>query len=259
MGDLGLATRRRLQFAGESAGPAVEEVEAGEHDVRLWPLRLLLDGANPAVGAEADHAITLRIAHLVAEHRRTARLLGRALQRLAEHVAEEDVVAEDHHARLAGQERLAEHESVRQTRRLRLSGVAKLEPDLRAIAEQPLERRLVLGRRDDQDLAHPGQHEHRERVIDHRLVVDRQKLLGDRERQRMQPRARPAGEDDAAPPHRAPPAARPRRSGEKPRPWSGVHHPGLSTYQRTVRARPPSSGVRADQPSSRRSFEGSIA
>ena len=36
-----------------------------------------------------------------------------------------------------------------------------------------------------------------ERIVDHRLVVDRQQLLRRHERQRMQPRARAAGQNDA--------------------------------------------------------------
>ena len=42
----------------------------------------------------------------------------------------------------------------------------------------------------------PAEHQGRERVIDHRLVVDRQQLLADRPRDRVQPRARSAGQDD---------------------------------------------------------------
>ena len=36
----------------------------------------------------------------------------------------------------------------------------------------------------------------RQRVIDHRLVVDRQQLLADDARERIEPRAGAAGEDD---------------------------------------------------------------
>ena len=46
-------------------------------------------------------------------------------------------------------------------------------------------------------LADPGQHQHDERVIDHRLVVDRQQLLAGGECQRIQPGACPACENDA--------------------------------------------------------------
>ena len=54
-----------------------------------------------------------------------------------------------------------------------------------------------MRRRDDQDVSNPRQHQRRQRVVHHRLVVDRHELLADRPRQRMQPRPRAAGEDDA--------------------------------------------------------------
>jgi len=47
-----------------------------------------------------------------------------------------------------------------------------------------------------QDLANAGQHQGRERVVDHRLVVDRQQLLADRPGDRVQACAAAAGQDD---------------------------------------------------------------
>ena len=61
-----------------------------------------------------------------------------------------------------------------------------------------------MRRRDHEDLADPGEHERAQRVEDHRLVVDREQLLGDDPRHRVQPRARPAGQDDALPRHSQP-------------------------------------------------------
>src|SRR5262249_45427577 len=43
----------------------------------------------------------------------------------------------------------------------------------------------------------PREHERRERVVDHRLVVDGDELLADREREGPQARPGAAGEDDA--------------------------------------------------------------
>jgi hypothetical protein len=43
----------------------------------------------------------------------------------------------------------------------------------------------------------PGEHQRGQRVVDHRLVVDRQQLLAHGLGQRMQARARAAGQDDA--------------------------------------------------------------
>ena len=80
---------------------------------------------------------------------------------------------------------------------LGLHRVLQVEAPALAVAQQLLEARRVLRRADDQDLADAGQHQHAERVVDHRLVVDRHQLLADRQRGRMQPGAGASGEDDA--------------------------------------------------------------
>jgi xanthine dehydrogenase molybdopterin-binding subunit B len=64
------------------------------------------------------------------------------------------------------------------------------------VAEEALERALVLGRGDDEDRADPREHERGERIVDHRLVVDRDELLAHREGQRVQAGAGAAGEND---------------------------------------------------------------
>ena len=66
-----------------------------------------------------------------------------------------------------------------------------------AIAEQVFKRRTVFRRGDDQNFAYPRQHQSRQRIIDHRLVIDRQQLLGGGKRDRMKPRSRTAGQYDA--------------------------------------------------------------
>src|SRR5215831_8895812 len=55
----------------------------------------------------------------------------------------------------------------------------------------------MFARRDQQNIVDARQHQNRQWVIHHRLVVDCQKLLVDGERRRIKPGARPAGENDA--------------------------------------------------------------
>ena len=59
--------------------------------------------------------------------------------------------------------------------------------------------------------ADAGQHQRRQRVVHHRLVVDRHELLADGARQRMQPRSRSAGENDALQHQHAMPSTKTRR------------------------------------------------
>src|SRR2546426_5775523 len=54
---------------------------------------------------------------------------------------------------------------------------------------------LFRSRGDDENLPDTSQHQGRQRVIDHRLVVDRQELLALRERHRVETRTSAAGQN----------------------------------------------------------------
>ena len=112
-------------------------------------------------------------------------------------MAVEDVVAQHQRAGLAAHEVFAQDEGLRQAVRAGLHAVAQVQAPLRAVTQQVLKARGVLRRADDQDVADAGQHQRGERVVHHRLVVDRQQLLAHRQRGRVQPGAGAPGEDDA--------------------------------------------------------------
>src|SRR3712207_8556981 len=54
--------------------------------------------------------------------------------------------------------------------------------------EELPEARQILRRRDDQDVPDVRQHQRRERVVDHRLVVDRQQLRSEEHTSELQSR-----------------------------------------------------------------------
>ena len=198
-GDLELAARGRLDPMRLGGDVARIEVQAGDGVGALGALGLLLDGDGPALAVELHDAEALGVVHVVAEDRGAARLgvLDGARQVARKAVAVEDVVAENERARLAGDELLADGEGLREAVRARLLGVGQVDAVARAVPEQALEVGEVRRRGDDQDVPDSRQHEGAERVVDHGLVVDRQQLLGGHERERVQARAGPAGEDDA--------------------------------------------------------------
>ena len=198
-GDLQLAACRGLHPMGLGGHVARVEVQAGDGVGALGALGFLLDGDGTALAVELHDAEALGVVHVVAEDRGAARLgvLDGARQVAAEAVTVEDVVAEHQRARLAGDELLADGEGLRQAVRARLLGVGEVHAVARAVPEQALEVGQVGRRGDDQDVPDARQHEGAERVVDHGLVVDRQQLLGGHERERVQARAGPAGEDDA--------------------------------------------------------------
>ena len=121
----------------------------------------------------------------------------RRLQEPGEIGAVEDVVAEDKTGVFRPKELPPEDERLRKSVRDLLHLVGELHADAGAVPQEPLEVGQVLRRRDHQHLADAREHERGKRIEDHRLVVNRQKLLGHDPRQRMQARARAAGQYDS--------------------------------------------------------------
>ena len=198
-GDLQLAAGRRPDLVRLGGHVARVEVESGDGVGALGAPGLLLDGDGAALAVELHDAEALGVVHVVAEDRGAARLgvLDGARKVARQAVAVEDVVAEDEGARLAGDEVLADGEGLGQAVRAGLLGVGEVHAVARAVTEQALEVGEVRRGGDDQDVPDARQHEGGQRVVDHGLVVDRKQLLGGHERERVQARAGPAGEDDA--------------------------------------------------------------
>ena len=90
-----------------------------------------------------------------------------------------------------------------------------------------------MRRRDHQHVADPGEHQGGERVVDHRLVVDRDQLLAHREGDRVQARAGAAGQDDA--PHAAHPRDEPCRPAARALGCSYDHAHGTPSRDRRCR------------------------
>src|SRR6266480_6131335 len=107
-----------------------------------------------------------------------------------------------------------------------------------------LEPRSVLWRGDKEDVADAGEHQSRERVVHHRLVVHRQQLLRDSLGNGVKTRSGAAGKDDAL--HAA------RLAAASLQAW-------LSRYQRTVLRMPEANVSRGAHPSSRLILPASIA
>ena len=162
-------------------------------------LRLLFDRKTVACRIELGDPIAFRVVHPVAEHRGVAILLGRA-DRLPKHAREaravEDVVAQDEAHRVFADEFLADQKCLGQAVRGRLFRVLQADSIIRAVAKQATEARKVLRCRDQKNIPNPRQHQNRQRIIDHRLVVNGQKLFAYSLRDRVQTRARSSGQYD---------------------------------------------------------------
>ena len=179
-----------LHRARLGRGRAIDEIEPGHGKVGRRHLGLFDDPAHGAVRVEIDHAVAFGIGHLIAEDRGARWLRIGGGHQFRQPVAEEDVVAQHQRRRGARQKILRQNEGLRQPVGRGLHDIGEADPPLRPVAQHALELVLILGRGDHRDLADARQHQHRQRIVDHRLVVDRQKLLGDPQRDRVEPRAR---------------------------------------------------------------------
>src|SRR6185312_4750702 len=204
VGDLKLATRRGLQRLRQQDGLRIVEVEPRYGVAGLRLFRLFLERSGAPSSIEADHAIALRIDHMMRKDRGTAGSRLGALQHHRQIVAEEQIVAQHQRRRATADEMLADEERLRQPLGLRLRRKAEVEAPSRSPREQPLEQRQIVRRRDDEDVAYAAAHQRRQRIVDHRLVVDRQQLLADRRRRRHQSRPGPTGENNALARHTLP-------------------------------------------------------
>ena len=185
-------------LGGDVADLLVVEVQAGHRVVALRRLRLLLDAERAPGVVELDHAVALGVVHVVGEDR------GAAVAAVAPGAAGRAGRGRRRCCRRAPAssappptKRLPRMKACARPSGLGCTQYADRRCPTGAVAEQRLEARDVLRRADQQDLADAGQHQRRQRVVDHRLVVHRQQLLAHRQRRRMQPRAGAAGEDDA--------------------------------------------------------------
>jgi hypothetical protein len=153
-----------------------------------------MEMARP-LGVELDHPVTLRVVDVVTEDRRAPLELLEGPQETF--AAVEDVVPQDERDRVAPDERLRDVERLGDALRLGLLAILDGQAPLRAVAEQLPEARQILRRRDQAELTNAALDQRRERVINHGFVVHRLELLAGDERQRIQPGAGAAGQDDA--------------------------------------------------------------
>ncbi|MNP19804.1 hypothetical protein D3C76_1123500 [compost metagenome] len=132
-----------------------------------------------ALLVEIDHAKALRVLDPVAKHGCALRLSDGTDELVAEALAVEDVVSQNQADRVIANELLANKEGLGQPVGRGLLCKGDLQAKLAAVSQQLTILWQVLGRRDHQDFADTGQHQYRNRVIDHRFVVYGQQLLGD--------------------------------------------------------------------------------
>src|SRR5207248_2763014 len=124
-----------------------------------------------------------------------------------------------------------------------LLGVLEIQADVGPVAQEVAKTGQVLRGGNEQNVADPGQHQRRERVIHHGLVEDGEKLLARDEGQRVEARTGAAREDDTLSPHRTVIPWRSRRSpleAPKNATWSLGQ---IKSFVRTGRSLRPRSSI----------------
>src|SRR5690606_764114 len=138
-----------------------------------------------AVFSKFHYAKALWIFNHVAENRSTRFPCGSALELVGEVLAVEDVVAQNQAYPVIADEFFADDKSLGQAVRIGLNGITEPNTKLFSGAQKPLILGKVIRCRNDQHFADTCQHEHRDGVVNHRLVVDWQELFRHTEGDRM--------------------------------------------------------------------------
>ena len=175
----------------------VVEIKPGHRPVGLRRERLFDDLGGLTVRPEGDHAIAFGVAHLIGKDGGAFGPRRGLPQQGGQVIAVYQVVAECQGTGFAVDPIPADPEGLRDPIRVRLFGKGEANPESAAVAQQAAELRQILRRGDDHNVADAGQHQGRQRIVNHWLVVDRQQLLRRRHGHRVQPCAGAAGQENA--------------------------------------------------------------
>ena len=199
-GDLQLATCRGLDMLSHFDDLVGVEIEAHHGVVTIRLFRLLLDAEAVALTVELGYAVTFGVADPIAKHGGFVVFLcvfDGITEQSGEAAAVEDVVAQHEAGAVVADELLADDEGLREAVGGGLLGVFEVDAVVGAVAQEAFEAGEVVGGGDDEDVADTREHQGRDGVIDHRLVVDGEQLFADALGDGVQSCAGPSGENDS--------------------------------------------------------------
>ena len=160
----------------------------------------LLDGDSISVFVEFHNAKALGVVDIITENSCSFALLcflNGCAESFPKTVACKNIVPQYHGCGISVDKFFADGECLGESVRRGLGLVGKIETELVAVPEEDFESRQILRRGDDQDVADSCVHQYRNRIIDHRFVVDREQLFGCDHSQRIESGAGSAGENYA--------------------------------------------------------------
>ena len=175
----------------------VVEVNPRNGIVGTGPGRLFLQADHAAFFVEFSHAVPFRVLHPISENSRARFLSHGVAQQVQEAMAVEQVVAQTEGNGGRADEIPADDERLSQTLGPRLYRVCQFKPKLGPVSEEPAVGGEIFRRGYDQDFPNPRQHQCRQGIVDHRLVVDGEQMLADGIGDRIKAGAAPARQDDS--------------------------------------------------------------
>src|SRR5947207_11590802 len=155
----------------------VINIKSRHREVTFWLLRFFLETDRLALGIEFNHAVALRVAHLISENARAA-LDGESIPVEIEFPVK-NVIAQDKRRPRVANESRTDQKSLSDSFRLSLLGIFDPNTKLRAAVQIVSKHRQIFRRGNDQDLSQAAEHERGQRVANHWFVVDREKLFTD--------------------------------------------------------------------------------
>ena len=139
--------------------------------------RLFHDIQDLPGGVEFNHAIPFRIFDPIAEHQAAPGQLHGPLQNPLEPMAIKNIVPQNEADPVPADEFLADDESLGQALGAGLFRIGKAQTQLSPVPQQALISGQVLRGGDEENVPDAGQHEDRQGIVDHGLVIDRQELF----------------------------------------------------------------------------------
>ena len=200
VGDLQLAPGGRFQILCVLDDMIIVEIQPGHAVIALRLLRLFLNGYGLSFFIELHNAKTLRIIHIVAEHAGALSVLRAfdcGAQPFGQSVPRENVIAQNHGDVVFSDKFFSDNKGLREPVRRRLNLILQMQPELMSVPKQFLKARRIRRCGDNQNIPDIRIHQDRQRVIDHRFVINRQKLLGCYLCQRIKPGAGASGKNDS--------------------------------------------------------------
>src|SRR5262245_1990161 len=158
---------------------------------------LLFETDHPFPAIQFDDSKMLRVFHGIAEDRCSLFPASGTGQHLLKSLAVEDVISQDEDHMSLADEVATDEKSLGQASGFGLHRVADGNADAAPVAEYSLEVVHIPRRRNDQNIPDAAEHQCRQRIVDHRLIKDRQQLFAHRHGDRVEARPRAAGQDYA--------------------------------------------------------------